>query len=120
MEFMCRRHDKTEHQAFWSQPGSGASPVQLVGRGGSAPGRQLLESDSCVLLQESLAHAQLSSLREDELFLLTFSMESMCLPENGAKKTSLGQEGPLSPSHNKVTQPYVTTDKLRSFLRSPI
>lgn len=52
-EFMCRRHDKTEHQAFWSQLGSGASLVQLVGRGGIAPGRQPLESESCVLLQES-------------------------------------------------------------------
>lgn len=44
---MCRRHDKTEHWAFWSHPGSGASPVRLAGRGGSVPGCQSLESESC-------------------------------------------------------------------------
>lgn len=52
-EFMCRRHDKTEHQAFWSQPGSGASLVQLVGKEGSVPGCQPLQSESCVLPQDS-------------------------------------------------------------------
>lgn len=37
---MCRRHDKTEHRACWSHPGSGASPVRLAAGGASVPGHQ--------------------------------------------------------------------------------
>lgn len=64
-EFVCRRHDKTEHQAFWSRPGPGASPAGLAGRGGSP------ENESRAGLQHSPCYQQLPG---PGLFPLTFSL----------------------------------------------
>lgn len=93
-EFVCCRHDKTEHP---NQPGSGAGPVQLVGRE--------MESESCVWLQESpsLGCSFLSSS-------YSRSPHRACASQKMGLKTRSG-EGLLLLSHCQVTQLCVTTDK---------
>lgn len=84
-EFVCCRHDKTEHQ---NQP----CPTPWWGR--------QLESESCSAAGKSLTWLQLS-----ELFLLTSSMQSMCTSQKmGLKiKFRLGKAS-FSLSHSQVTR----------------